>query len=139
MKKLIEKYKRECDCSCSEAILRSADEYYKLNLSEQCFKMVAPFSGGMLIGDTCGILTAGMTVLGIVFTGKCAHQTPMLREVTADFIDQFNKLNGTDNCLILKDKYAIKGIGCLNLIISGAELLEQIITKYKNYANIKTP
>lgn len=131
MKEFIIKFKgREFDYSCSEAILHAADEFYDLRLDENCFKMVAPFSGGFLTEDVCGILTASLTVLGIIYTDGVAHKSDILALATKEYITRFkNELKST-NCFNLKEMFRDDVSGCLGIIIKGGTILEEIIEKY---------
>lgn len=132
MKKIISKYKGPVyDYSCSEAILHAANEKYNLYLDENCFKMVAPFSGGLLTEDICGILTASITVLGLIFTNKVAHQSPLLKEATVEYIKMFKEELNSTNCFTLKSMYRDDFVGCKSIIIQGAEILEKVIEKYE--------
>ena len=132
MRKLILKYKSPVyDHSCSEAILHAANEKYNLNLDDNCFKMVAPFSGGLLTEDVCGILTASITVLGILFTDKVAHQSPLLKEATVEYIKRFKSELNSTSCFTLKAMYRDEFVGCRDIIIQGGEILEKVIEKYE--------
>ncbi len=132
MKKLLLKYKSPVyDYSCSEAILHASNEKYNLNLDDNCFKMVAPFSGGLLTEDICGILTASVNVLGIIFTNNVAHQSPLLKKATVEYIKRFKEELNSTNCFTLKSMYRDEVTGCRDIIIQGGEILEKVIEKYE--------
>ncbi|XMB86887.1 C-GCAxxG-C-C family (seleno)protein [Mycoplasmatota bacterium WC44] len=132
MKNLIKKYKsNEYDLSCSEAVLYAANEKWDLNLSNECFKMVAPYSGGMLTEDTCGILTASLAVIGLIFTETVAHQSPLMVEVSREYVERFKQELKSTNCGILKENFRDEVVGCTNIIIKGGMLLEEVVSKYR--------
>ncbi len=133
MTDLIIKYKGpQFDLSCSEAILYAANDRYKLNLDESHFHMVSPFSGGMLTEDVCGIATSGLCVIGILFTDSVAHQSPLMAEVSVEFLKRIKEELSTINCFDLKGLYRDEVTGCTGIIIKGAQILEEVLSKYES-------
>ena len=132
MKKITEKYRDGLvyDLSCSEAIMYAANEKYNLNLSSNEFKMMAPFSGGMFEGDTCGIVTASISILGILLTDKVAHNSPLLREAVLDLKSRFGEKYSSLNCKKLVETQRDEVVGCDNLIINASQILEDVVKKY---------
>ncbi len=130
LKDLVRKYKgKEYDYSCSESFLHAANDYYNLGLEEKAFKMVAPFSGGMYIEGICGIITAGLTVIGLLFTENVAHDSKYIKEISTKWINEFQEIKKSTVCKNLKEMYRDEVIGCTNLIIEGAEIFEHIIAE----------
>ena len=129
MIELIMKYRNKdnYDYSCSETILRAADEYYNLNLSDNEFKMVAPFSGGMFEGDLCGIVSAAVCVLGILFTDGVAHTSPVLIEAVKKYKGLFYTNFDSITCNELVQEYRDELNGCTDLIVKGAVLLDEVV------------
>ena len=132
MEKEIKKYrdKSKYDYSCSEAILHAANDYYNLNLSEESFHMMAPFSGGMFEKEVCGIVTGCVSVLGILFTKNVAHTSDTLREAVIEFKKEFKNNFQKLDCASLLDSYRDEIVGCDNMIIHGGSILKQIVEKY---------
>ncbi len=131
MKEILEKYRNpNLDLSCSETILYSFNEKYGLNLSEESFKMMAPFSGGMYEGETCGIMTAGLSVLGIMFTNNVSHQSPVLHQVVLEFKSKFRKQFQSTICSELVGYKRKEDTGCTDFIVEGGLLLDEVISKY---------
>ncbi len=118
------------DYSCSEKIMYSANNLYKLELSQNEYKVIAPFSGGMFEKETCGIITAGLAVLGIMFTNNVAHTSPLLRDAVLEFKTIFNERLGSTVCGNLIVKYQDDITGCNDLVVVGGEILEGVIDKY---------
>lgn len=50
----VKKYYLEQDYNCAETILRCIDEEYGIGLTEDDFKLVSAFGGGMGCGSSCG-------------------------------------------------------------------------------------
>lgn len=131
MKNTTRKYrnKEKYDLSCSEAIIYAANDKYDLGLTEREFNMLAPFSGGMMEGETCGIVTASISVLGILLTDGVSHNSPLLKEAVIEYKTKFREKYKTTNCLSLIETERDE-TGCDTLIIEASELLDEVIEKY---------
>lgn len=133
MTDLIIKYKSgNYDLSCSEAILYASNDRYNLGLDKTHFHMMAPYSGGMYTEDTCGIVTASLAVIGILFTNDVAHKTDNLKEITQRLIERINSELSSINCFDLKEKHRSETTGCTGIIIRGAQILEEVISEYES-------
>ena len=132
MRELTLKYrdKSKYDLSCSETILYAANEKYNLGLDENHFHMMAPFSGGMMERETCGILTASISVLGILFTKDNAHNSELLKEAVLEYKTKFREQYGTQSCELLVLTKRTEEDGCSDFIVEASVLLEEIIEKY---------
>lgn len=127
MKTWVKKYRApEYDLSCSESILYAANDKYNLGLDSTTLHIASGFSKGMQTLRTCGVVTAGVACLGLLFTDRCAHQSPMLTDVVIRFQELFLEKWASLDCKKLKEKLG----GCNPLIIEGGELLEQVIQEY---------
>ena len=132
LKEMAKKYwAEEYDLNCAECIIYAANEEYNLNLSEQTLKVMAGFGGGMATGDVCGVVTGAIGVIGIMFTEVSGHKSPIVREMTKEFIKIFNEELGYIKCVDLKKEY-INVKRCTLMIETGAEILEGIILKEKH-------
>lgn len=129
MKDLILKYKdtSKYDYSCSETILRSSNDYFGLELDEKAFKMMAPFSGGMFERDLCGIMSAAVSVLGIIYTTGVAHTSPVLVEAVTLYKKRFKEILGSMNCGVLVETKRDPLVGCNNIIVEGGMLLADVV------------
>ena len=124
-------YQRELyHYNCAEAILRGANDYYGLGLNQKALKMIAPFGGGMNTGNTCGILTGGLAVIGVLFAEDMPSKKSKLKEVTHHWITAFENEFKNTNCKLIKEFNQIGNEGCANLILKGADILEGIVEKY---------
>lgn len=122
--------KTKYDYSCSETMVVAANEVYQLKLPEEVFRAVAPFSGGLLTEDVCGILTGGLVILGIMYTNNVAHDSEKMQEVSKHYIETLKNRIKTTQCAELKPIYKTEDKGCNDLIALGAEVLEGVIAKY---------
>jgi C_GCAxxG_C_C family probable redox protein len=132
LKETAKKYWTEdYDLNCAECIMYAANEEYNLNLSQQTLKVMAGFGGGMATGDVCGVVTGAIGVIGIMFTEVSGHKSPIVRQMTREFIKRFNEKLGYIRCVDLKKEY-INEKRCTLMIESGTEILEDIILKEKH-------
>lgn len=132
LRDVVAKYRSDAyDFSCSESTIRGCNEFYKLNLTEDAMRMMAGFSGGMYIGGLCGINAASVAVISHIFTQDVAHKSPKLPEVVKEYYDLFDQQYGSHICSELKDDQYQRRGSCSPLITESADILEQVISKYK--------
>lgn len=102
---------------CSESIFYSADKYYDLNFSESTFKVAAAFCGGNLVEGDCGLLTASIAVIAVMFVQDNSHSSPLMKEYIQEYTALFNEKYSSKNCKSLKEVYRDEQFGCKNLIV----------------------
>ncbi|QCX34750.1 hypothetical protein FDN13_14150 [Caloramator sp. E03] len=122
-------YSKDYDLNCAETILYAAKEEYKLNLDKNTLKTMAAFGGGMAVEGVCGAISGAIATLGILFTKDRAHESDRIKLLTKEFIEKFIERLGTENCKILKDKYRNDDIRCEKMIITSAEILDEIVKR----------
>ena len=132
LKELIEQgyYPKE-DLSCSETILYGANKVYKLGLSKDCLRLSAAFGGGMGVENVCGVVTASLMVLGYMFVKEHAHQSLEIKDLSKELFERYSKELGDFNCNPLKDKYRTEEKKCYDIILKGAEILDDIVAREK--------
>ncbi|MBN2001457.1 C_GCAxxG_C_C family protein [candidate division KSB1 bacterium] len=90
--------------SCSQAVLWTFAEDYGLSKSK-AFKLGSGFSGGMgRMGKTCGAVTGGAMVLGLVLGAESLEDSEAKNnaiEKVKFFIQAFESIFGTCECKIL--------------------------------------
>lgn len=134
---VIKYYDKEYDFNCAECMLVAANEEYDLNISKQTLMAMASFGGGMAIGSVCGAVTGAIAVLGVMFTTERGHQSPQVKIMTSKFMNEYYKRLGSLDCLPLKrDYYEQELPRCTKMMITAAEVLEEIIEEYSRYYNI---
>ena len=122
-------YMEKKDLNCAETILYGANEVYRLGLNPECLKLAAGFGGGMGIESTCGALTGAIMVLGRIFAREKGHDTPRLKELCAEFLEDYRRQMGSIDCKPLKDRYRSEDLNCRVVVLKSAEMLEQLIEK----------
>jgi C_GCAxxG_C_C family probable redox protein len=122
-------YGKEQDFNCAEKILYGANEAYRLGLSNDALKMAAGFGGGMAVEDVCGVLTASTMVLGRLFVKNNAHESARIKELTKELLGSYRQAMGEMDCAPLKAKYRTEEIGCRDVILKAAEILDGIVER----------
>ena len=79
--------------------------------------------------NVCGALTASLMVLGCLFVKEHAHQSPEIKEISKELFEAYNKKMGSYICTPLKEKYRSEEKKCYEVILKGAEILDEIIEK----------
>lgn len=119
------------DYNCAEKIVRGANIAYELGLSDDSLRMMGGFGGGMGLGETCGTITGAVAAISAMLVKERAHTAPDLKPATQSYIDQFRARLGEEiECRYLRSKYRTKESGCDSIIITAAEILDQIAKQY---------
>ncbi len=130
--KLIESgFGNEEDYNCAEKILYGSNQVYDLGISSKSLKMCAAFGGGMAIEDKCGVITAGLMVLGLLFTETVAHQSEALKPIALEFMNKYETSMGSIDCGPLKNNHRDDQSGCYKVILEGAKVLDEVIASHK--------
>ncbi len=128
LKELIEQdFYQKNDLNCAEAVLYGVNQVYHLGLSKDCLRLSAAFGGGMGMESVCGVLTASLMVLGYLFVKEHAHQSPEIKEISKKLFQAYTEKMGSYICTPLKEKYRTKEKKCYEVILKGAEILDEII------------
>lgn len=129
-------------CSCSQAIAYAFSQHCGLD-KRLLLQMSSGLAGGMGgAGETCGVVSASVIVLGAVF-GPCAIDDVWSRgrtmKLSLEFVESFTKANGSPICSQLShgaDLHTPEGIKALResgrpeqLIRSGAQLLSKLLMR----------
>ncbi len=109
-------------CNCCQAVLITFAEECGLT-EQQARALGAPFAAGMKIGSTCGAITGGLMVLGLLGKGDA---------VTQSFLRHFRTEHGALNCpdLLRADRErgnTNKKAHCDGLIYEAVTLVEALI------------
>ena len=119
------------DLNCAETILTAANEEYNLNLDKNAIKLMAAFGGGLGVGRTCGVVTAGAAVLSSLFVKDRGHESTLIKEIMKEFVEKFEEKLETDQCIALKETVQDHPMKCKKIILDGAEVLESVIESRK--------
>ncbi|AQM59016.1 C-GCAxxG-C-C family (seleno)protein [Clostridium baratii] len=131
--KAIKLWDEKYDLNCAECILYAANEEYNLWLSKESLKIMSAFGGGMGIGSVCGAATGALAVIGIMFTNDRGHESPIVRQLSVEFMERFNEKFGSLDCRDIKINQIPGEKTCTDMIRTSANILEEIIRERKDY------
>lgn len=121
---------------CSEAILRAFNEVYNLGLPDNLYKISTGFGSGLgESGCTCGSVTSGVMVLGLIAGRNKAYESErMVYQAVNELHKRFKEKHKMVCCRVLtKDiewNSAEHKIKCENYVLDAAKLTDEIINKY---------
>lgn len=113
--------------NCAEVMVNACNDYYNLYLDKKALKMMVPFGGGIGIGKTCGILTGGVGVIGLIFSEDKPTKNLKMKEARNRWIEEFRKEFKDIDCIGIKKINLKENESCGRLILRSADILEQII------------
>ncbi len=98
-----EKYYRDGDFYCSEALLKTVKDVFEAPFSDDIIKLASGFPVGMSSGCSCGAVTGGVMALGMFFGRDKAKSKEVEKcmALTKELHDEFNKLRKVCCCKIL--------------------------------------
>lgn len=120
--------KRE-DLNCAETILYAANRAYGLGLGLQALKLAAGFGGGMGVEGVCGVITGASMVLSALFVEQRGHESDRIKQLNSEFIEAFRARLQSLDCAPIKERWRKDDLGCLPVMLIGAELLQAIIDR----------
>lgn len=124
-------YDEKNNLSCSETILFAANEYYDLKLSPAMLKASSAFGAGMYYDEVCGACSSCVAVLGMLLSNGLAHESEDMKSAVKEMMTQFHLKLDAHYCNELKEKYKTEEKRCEKMIITAADLLEEILDKYR--------
>lgn len=124
-------------CNCSEAIIRAANEYYSLNISDDDLKMFGAYGGGMFSGLTCGVISASAAVLGKMIIDENARKEqaeirPKFQKLVRNLIQEL----GGSSCAQIKPRFFTKETVCWVTVEHAAKVLEKTIEEIREKESI---
>ncbi|APH13546.1 C_GCAxxG_C_C family protein [Clostridium sporogenes] len=104
IRKVAEDYYRNGDFYCSEAVVKTIRDEFKIEVSDDVIAMASGFPVGMGgSGCTCGAITGGIMALGMVFGRKEAKDPRVVKsmELSKNLHDDFKKEHKSLCCRFL--------------------------------------
>ncbi|SHO56653.1 C-GCAxxG-C-C family protein [Vibrio quintilis] len=128
LQQLIEQgFQARHDLNCAETIVKGANDTYGLGLDDNAIRLAAGFGGGMCVEGACGVVTGITMVLSALYAKERGHTSPEMKEKIKLAIQQFESLYQSTNCHNLKENHRDEKTGCHGLILSGGEILDEIV------------
>jgi len=93
--------------------------------------MVSGFGGGLFEGHLCGIVSGAVAVLGLLFKGQELNGESLLEITVNEYKDTFRANYDKIDCNYLKENHYDENVGCNYLIYEGADILQNVIDKYR--------
>jgi C_GCAxxG_C_C family probable redox protein len=134
--------------NCAQSILSTFSSELFID-KKYALKLASPFGSGIAYrGEMCGAVTGALMVIGLNFgfdQAKDMDGRELMRAVSEEFLDVFEKKHGSVQCkkllgadvtipeeLIRAREQGVFHKVCPAYIISSAEILEELIEKYKD-------
>lgn len=121
---------------CSEAILRAFNEVYNLGLPDNLYKISTGFGSGLgESGCTCGSVTSGVMVLGLIAGRNKAYESErMVYLAVNELHNRFKEKHKMVCCRVLTKNVqwnsAEHKITCENYVLEAARLTDEIINTH---------
>ena len=116
--------------NCSESLIKAANIYYGLNMTEDEFKLISGFGGGMFVGSTCGALAASIGCVSKKEIQVKAHdQLDTFRPHIQKAVRNFKEELGGTECKEIKPIWHTKEKKCLQTVQHGAIALEKTMNE----------
>lgn len=117
--------------NCAEAVVKSADEFYKLNLGPQGIRLASGFGGGMATGGVCGAVTGSIMILGMLYGRDESNTDAKAKSLTQRFQKTFLERMGHCDCKVLIPQYRSrdKVVKCSKVVSEAAQLLEELVAE----------
>jgi len=112
--------------NCSESIIRGANDFYKLGLTEHEFKLLAPFGAGCCSGSLCGAVAGGVATIGAMRAEE-SWRGSASAGITKKFVGLCRERMGSEICKELKSKNHTEALRCAKVVEITAETLEEVL------------
>ncbi len=125
----VKKYFLDNNRNCAESMLLAANEEYGLDLGENEIELMRGFGGGMGSGITCGAVSGSIAALSKLICIKVEKERA--HEVCKSFVTEFESRFSSSHCDVLTPIYKKEDVRCYELLLQTADLLDEIVEKYK--------
>lgn len=117
------------DClNCAQAVFLAVSDKYNLGYTIADTKIMSGFGGGMASGEACGALTGGVAGLGVLILKDSETGSPLLHDMTVEFVKQFKEYFSSVNCCDISPSYKKeRPDGCVKTVVLASEILDKIL------------
>ncbi len=136
LKELAKKYYLENNYNCAETVFLAANEFYKLNLSNDDMKLLSGFGGGMMSGNICGALLASISMISYKYVKTKSHDDKaFVSEIINKELKAFDERFKALRCDEIKPANFKEGIRCLTTVEDALEILADVINNIEESLN----
>ena len=123
----LEKYYKDTNYNCAEAVFSSAAEAWGLDISDDVIRTMGCFGGGMGCAIVCGAVTGGSAALSYKFVeGDGGHTSPEMMKKVRTYIRKVREAYGSENCKDLRPQFYSKEERCFQTISKIATILDEV-------------
>ncbi len=115
------------DHNCAETVVLLGNERYGLGLSDDAFRLLSGFGGGMCVGKTCGAVTGAIAVLGKLAVKDRAHRTENWHELVEGLFAAMNEAFGATDCDDIVPLYRTEEERCCATVDLALEVLDDYL------------
>ena len=113
----LEKYYKDTNYNCAEAVFSAAAEAWGLDISDDVIRTMGCFGGGMGCAIVCGAVTGGSAALSHKFVeGDGGHTSPEMMKKVRTYIRKVREAYGSENCKDLRPQFYSKEERCFQTI-----------------------
>lgn len=139
MSKTLNDIVRRCyleeNLNCAETLLKACNEYYQLDIPEDCYPLLSAFGGGMQTGNVCGALSGCTAALGKMLVETKAHECEDLRRCQVLLMRTFRQLLNETQCAKLKAMHFDMENRCLKTCFCAAQAMETTVAAIEQNRN----
>ena len=123
----LEKYYKDTNYNCAEAVFSAAAEAWGLDISDDVIRTMGCFGGGMGCAIVCGAVTGGSAALSYKFVeGDGGHTSPVMMKKVRTYIRKVREAYGSENCKDLRPQFYSKEERCFQTISKIAAILDEV-------------
>lgn len=115
------------DYNCAETLLRAANDYYQLGMTDDDMKTMGGFGAGMYSGMVCGALVGSVAAISKKVVKQRAHATPNMNRIVQSCVQDFKNRLGAVDCKDVRPMHHTTEEKCLPTCLLAAETLEQVM------------
>lgn len=113
--------------NCAEVLLRAANDKYKLNLSEESFRMLQGFGAGFYSERTCGAFSGSLAALSAMYAEERPSEQLKITKAAKLLVEEFEKEFGSLDCAYIKKHHRDEVTACNPVKIRAGEVFDRVV------------
>ncbi len=131
LKDAMGKYYFDGNYNCAETLLRAANDYYDLGLTDNEMLLVGVYGAGIQTGNTCGAVLSAAAVLSKKYVEAKAHESGDIKPVTTILMRKFKQKYGSTLCKDIKPQSFAPEYRCQKTVEAACDILEETMNAYE--------